>query len=756
MIKKSRNTEPTKIENIQQYTAGEQQGIVEPYSPTDIEAMHICHIYKRRMDIYNWMTDLGVFAEWEMCQSVYMNPQKEPKEQGEITPANIGTVIELVETKTSDEKKVLPEVVLKPFYNEDANKVEALQQLLEYVANKDQDDLKKGQMLDLKSVFGVAYRYIPYVETYRNIKEVTKVKGDKVIEWKTHRVLDRKGIYSQCVYPYELFLEIGSTSIDDSPIAIFHEYKDYDTTEQEYGNFPNFKYVRKGNISDVIVDMFLKKDINYAMQVNTECCILKYWNRVRDEYSIVINGVLMTEYSDSGGSPIPYKYWKDIPFSRWADRTMPGKRRLFPKGVIALTERLIRLKNILVNAATKGAMIMASPVIALPESIVADLQKLGMSWEVAGILTSHSKEDADQIEHIPIQIDISGLDLMIRRIDEIITTVTGIDSRSLLSTADETATKTAVKQETAIKRIATGLKLIENEALYRETKIKMSIIKQFYQEEDEYIIDDDLGKDDPRTIKVPKSISVQNKKFEWVEKTKPIPEDVIVQTVTDGGLDIKDVNRFFINVNNDYKFIVESLEELNKYCMETGVTQESHDALVDLYNKSKYNDLNKIETEGESHALELRKELFETEYNIMIVPRGAQSYSELFKQDQVMKLADFLINSPNVDRYEVDKEVVKAMGGMDSTKVLISREEQQKMQMMQQAQIQSEQEQGGQEQGVQQLPLEQVGITAPNMPAGMNTPQIPPQVQAAIKKTQQKTNVSNESKVNPLSSRKKS
>jgi hypothetical protein len=197
-----------------------------------------------------------------------------------------------------------------------------------------------------------------------------------------------------------------------------------------------------------------------------------------------------------------------------------------------------------------------------------------------------------------------------------------------------------------------------------------------------------------------------------------------MEAVTSGSIGVETVGKFFLHDNGAYTFVINGIDDLNHYCLEMAIPDNEREGLKDLYDQAKYQKLEKEKTDGETHSLELKEELFATEYDIEIRPRGMQSYSELFKQDQIMKVAQYLVTSPNMNRYEVDKEVIKS-SGLSPDKLLKTEDKIKQEQMAAMGQMQAEQGQSGQ-------PVQQGQPGQPQPEQGQPGMGMPPELTAAI------------------------
>jgi len=95
----------------------------------------------------------------------------------------------------------------------------------------------------------------------------------------------------------ELFIKSPQThNIQDQPAIAWIRYMDFASIEQEFGKYKNFEYVysssRVGTYESDIETFFYKR-WNERVDDLDDYEVIKYYNRFKDTYYIVINGVLL-------------------------------------------------------------------------------------------------------------------------------------------------------------------------------------------------------------------------------------------------------------------------------------------------------------------------------------------------------------------------------------------------------------------------------------------------------------------------------
>lgn len=666
------------------------------YNPSPEVKEHIVYLHKRTEEIAAYYVELGLFLEWNDAEKLFENNQEDMSD--ELFPTvNIATEIELVETKSAEEEKVMPEVVLEPEPGEtDRTKIEALQKITENIRGNryNKDGLKKSQIIDNKNIYGEAYQKIYWKKSYRTIKEIRgSEEGEegkiKKLEWDEKKVLEYDDIAIENIRPQNILFSEDADCLEEAT-EVFQTFAgSYEQMKKRFGTFADFKYVKKNELRAGIEEELQRQDIRTTTDFKkAECFGLFYWCPARDEYSIEINGVLLTQFEN----PIPYTHWKECPIVSAHSRYMPGRRQAHPKGDVALIRRLKELKCILMNAVAKGTVLNAEAVLKVTKKVDAELRKSGIAWQQNNRFVVGSKDESQAIQPIQVGADINGALSLIGIIDEAIVTITGVDSRALVSSVTETATKTAVKQESMIKRINKGIKLIENGMLIRRMAIMLALIKQYYED---------------------REVSIKDMQYLWVQKTNPIPSSQVKEFL-DIGLPIKIVKLFFTATNKskeEFEFNFDKLEDMTGRKLFKTLPEKVQTGLISVFEKNTTTDLEGEEKKGENHKLKVKKELLKVPYKLVIKPRGEEAYSKVMAKEDSLKAAELLQNNPYAKQDKIAGAIAEARGWEDFVNTEEEVTEQKDDEMAREMMVK---QQGGQGEGqVAALPAEGNSPAAP-------------------------------------------
>lgn len=189
----------------------------------------------------------------------------------------------------------------------DASQV--MRDLIEWSA--DQSNYKQTSLFSVISalVNPVSIVYTEYCEVYKSYKK-EKVNGKWI--WETKLDEEKSGFKDIVVPPDQLYIEnFYEYNIQNQGFLIWRRVQSYDLIKQKYGDLENFKYVQKG------VRVFYN-DANqsfydvYDSEIENRLCEeILYWNKSKDLFLKVVNGVLMCE----ADNPNP-RIDKQYPFAK--------------------------------------------------------------------------------------------------------------------------------------------------------------------------------------------------------------------------------------------------------------------------------------------------------------------------------------------------------------------------------------------------------------------------------------------------------
>lgn len=243
---------------------------------------------------------------------------------------------------------------------------------------------------------GTVLKYDGFLKTkYKRkfIKSYDLITGEMDFEEKEVEVNDE--CIDMLIPISELF--VGSFyihDVQDQPKIAWIRYLDYDSIEKEFGQYKNFKYVkdksRAGTYQDETETFFYGK---WRDRVDTEedYEVIKYYNRFKDKYCIVINGVLILTAPMLWG-----RRDKVYPFSKTIFEPFSGKAFFYGNSLPNANMDVQDVINTLYNMSLdKTYRSMNPPLLAG----IKNKDLLEMENENIGMETTLYVEDVNQVEY---------------------------------------------------------------------------------------------------------------------------------------------------------------------------------------------------------------------------------------------------------------------------------------------------------------------------------------------------------------------
>lgn len=658
-----------------------------PYKPEGKEKEFVSYLANTRYDLEEyWRPYRNMFGT---ITELYANNIS--LDEDGIIEVNLPVELEIVESKVADEIKTLPEAKIIATKGADKDKVMALRAIDESIDNK-----TKKREVDIlgmyyKNIYGTEILEEHYKVTKRKVKQIilpededgvsqeSKLISDPSdLSWTEIDVVDYNDCATERVDLRDVLPDMDATSMSDCRIFFRRRRYDWVSFEAKYEDYENFKYVVKGQWDNMSYLDGRRTSTKNLMRNGIggyrgndlgkdDVHVWEFWNPITDEFAEQANGVLMTKY----GNPIPYDH-KQIPYIRKIDHLVPNC--FFGKGEVQLIMGLKIEKNTIRNQILRTAIIAANPVVVVPEGLSNDTDDFDFS--PGSIWPVKSADDARSVNVLNVRGEVAPLLNLDAKIDENITTLTAVDSKNLISSSGETATKTAVVKESALKRINLGLSLIEADGVLRQKYLRVKNIQQFYKQLDVFIKIDDDGNEVMKKDK--KGVVILDK------NGKPTPD--------------REAKNKVVNVSGvQYQWVTEKIP---------GETEDDEEFTVDVL-KSK-----ELKDEKERTELEVRPPLLVTPWEIEIIPASELPFSTAFEQQQANEQLEALSNNPRVNQDELLKKHFKAMKWDES--LLIANDQQRN----QNIEIQQQLGMGSPEQGAQpQANAQPKNITPAPQPA---------------------------------------
>lgn len=519
--------------------------------------------------------------QWENAAIIY-NAVQDEDDSSNIPPINYPLEFEIINSLIADLRKIVPEAIIENVIPWMEDYIEAMKDIVKNIKSKNRYSAINNDLFFMTCIYWTAYRKFDFNITYKKISVPKK--------WWWYEkgvVLDYKDVRIQNISPLLIRMSEGAKSIDECVDLIHYEYKHYLEAEAEYWLKTNFKYVKPWkyyynyNKQGYIQTFWWRSIKDETVE------IMHYYNSPEDMYHIVINWVLMTDLD----TPMPNWYNMKYPFEKVICMFSEIDRHWISFiDIINPTKRLI---NWFMNSMNKVIVMASNPIM----KVVWDNSVVDSVIETWWIVRFDNNEEAQGTNFMSVPINnnvLSYKDLLDRQL----ITLTWVDSKSIINNQAESATKTAIKKESSIKRINLLADMFWD-FFVRETKKLVEIVRYWYG--DEAVSTSVVSDID---------IDLETAKKNWTARTK---------------------NMIIPIKGKDYNWVWKNLTK-----------------------KTLWND--------KYWFLEVKSDMFRNiEYFVDIKPSSSIPFMETYEQEKVQNAMATLMQFPNyINQWDVIQEYIKA------------------------------------------------------------------------------------------------
>ena len=198
--------------------------------------------------------------------------------------------------------------------------------------------------------------------------------------------------------------------------------------------------------------------------------VLSYYNKSRDQYIVLANGVWINPLPGNEKMPIPFAH-KQIPLVNFTDHYIEDDA--YGMGEFDITEGSRALKN---SVRSLNIEVIKAQFGFTTISPTADFDEASLQIG----LRNFARVDKEDIGFYAPNINAGSLKEMEQKIDEDIIIETGIDFKSQLVSHKTTATQAGEKTKSAQRRINLCLKINAFNFFERLGRLRMSNIEFYY------------------------------------------------------------------------------------------------------------------------------------------------------------------------------------------------------------------------------------------------------------------------------------
>lgn len=404
-------------------------------------------------------------SDWKEAEQQRMMWRKGRKKDEWRADLRLPDTFSIIETAKTEMVNNSPGVSYQPRESGDVLKAEKLNKIFEYTWEIGNGDLELIKFVDDCLVYGLAIGEEYWRQDFVEQKEIEDfdLETFKPKSWKMKEKIEFDDAYFESIPIWSFYWDPMGDSLKNCKDVCKRLVMPLEDFQKKYKKFPKSKKVSAGG--DTFRPEWFKPVGNLD---DLEVEVLHYYNKVKDLYLILANGILLTD----ADNPIPYKH-KDFPFVRSVDimlaHSFVGMGE--PKVMKCLQEERDTLRNMRLDTTHLNIQ---------KQYIVDDRLELDDEDLVAkphGII----RGPIDSISVIPQQPMGAEAFREEEFINDDIIKATGIDIRMQgVEGRADTATEVAILKESSLKRIRLKLKLLEKMALYRLARLRLANVQQFY------------------------------------------------------------------------------------------------------------------------------------------------------------------------------------------------------------------------------------------------------------------------------------
>ena len=380
---------------------------------------------------------------------------------------NLPLEFALIEDKLSEEFATSPKCKIIALGKDDIKKVEAVDRVWEFVWLEANTTYELMRAYLTKNIFGSCPWFEGIEVREKTIYEPAQADGEPE-EYKEKTIKNTK-ILGRKVDIRNFWLDDRATSIENAEDCIEEETITYGEVKEKYFNKKIYKNIDriKPITSETPKPFTYAEEDSKVMSDESQVKLWHYWNKRKCKYIIVAN-----EKTVIRDKPNPYAH-NELPYSMLIDHL--NDESVYGRGECSILRSGKSEQNTFRNAIIDQTKFSTTPPIMMGAGITFEddepIFEAGAMWEFTG--------DIGQVKQLEVAppgnaaFNINGM------FNDDHVAFTGIDIRALLAAPAETATKTAIKTETRLKRINLGLKLSDF-FLQRMARQRLANIMQFF------------------------------------------------------------------------------------------------------------------------------------------------------------------------------------------------------------------------------------------------------------------------------------
>lgn len=393
---------------------------------------------------------------------------------------SMNTGFALVNSKVAEVLANFPQWSFLPLDDEARANVKAKKLLWDHLWLISRTDDAVSKIVFDAMKYGVGWGY-EYIRTEARQTRCPYMEDGKLM-FREELIKDYDDVYLEHV-PWEN-VYVNNTNIETSTEACIVRHWERDEFITKFACNPLFNNVSEASIPEGkmyynVAQADKVNSNNYTMEFNPSSesreyanivSVLSYYNKSRDQYIVLANGVWINQLPDGSKMPIPFAH-KELPLIPFVDHFLEDD--MYSMGEYDITEGSRTLKNSIrsLNIEVIKAQFGFTTISPTADFDEATLQ-IG--------LRNFARVDKEDIGFYAPNINSQSLQAMEQKVDEDIIIETGVDFKSQLISQKETASRTGQRTQAQQKRINLCLKINAFNFFERLGRLRMSNIEFYY------------------------------------------------------------------------------------------------------------------------------------------------------------------------------------------------------------------------------------------------------------------------------------
>jgi len=462
------------MDEITTFTEGNNVPFVEDalnkqksYKPTSEEQKKLVRI-RARYEEDMLPAQQPFHAEWDEANDAYENTLDGDilKEKFRISISHI-----VINAGMAEKIDAFADIAIGTQEPNDRNKIPYLEAAKLHALRQAKWDKTKMEALRISMIYGLCPVRIYYSRETRRIQQRVSSETDAGFEITMQEVTDFPfdDIRFEVIdNPRRFLIDDSAKNIDQAEDCALITEVNWNFFKQKVQNdnrYKNVEYVQPG--TDFTIDI-QGREVTPEQQAvgtkGTKVRIVEYWNKIRDEYVMIANGVMIRDTSLVDDH-------KQLPFAVLHQYRRPHS--FYSKGVPKLLESLEELYTSIMRAEARATK-LAFPILATAEGVSLDTRAVAT---YPGVVLEGAHDNASLMQLGTVPREAYALK---DKIEELVIWLTGINFKQVIGQENERVGIAALKKESMMSRINMILRENEADFLLRLGDFLIQDIQQYY------------------------------------------------------------------------------------------------------------------------------------------------------------------------------------------------------------------------------------------------------------------------------------